>query len=474
MDTAAPITAPGDVDAPARLLDMQRRAYLRDGPPDAAQRLAALAALDILLRDNRDALAAAISADFGSRSAVETTLAELVPALGAIRHARRNLARWMRPERRRVDISFQPGQAWVEWQPLGCVAIVAPWNYPLLLTVSPLVDALAAGNRVIVKPSELTPRFAALLARLVPAAIDPAQLGIVTGGAEVAQALCALPLDHLLFTGSTAVGRLVARAAAEMLTPVTLELGGKSPAIVCRDYDVAAAAATIAQGKFFNAGQTCIAPDYALAPAEHAAGFAQAVLDAAARLYPNAGANADYTSIISERHHERLHGLLREAEAAGATLLRLGDNHGERKLGPTVVLNPPPDGALMAEEIFGPILPVVGYRDLTEATNYVNAGPRPLALYPFTRDAKTLRTVLGATVSGGVSVNSVLLHCIQDDLPFGGVGASGMGAYHGRDGFRRFSHARGVYRAGRLSGFAFLAPPYGRKMAFALRAMLLR
>ncbi len=474
MDTAAPISTPGDVTAPARLLDLQRRVYRRDGPPPAAQRLAALAALDAVLRANRDALAAAISADFGHRSAVETTLAELVPSLAAIRHARRNLARWMRPERRRVDISFQPGRAWVEWQPLGCVAVLAPWNYPLLLTVSPLVDALAAGNRVIVKPSELAPRFAALLARLLAEAIDPAQVSVVTGGPDVARALCALPLDHLLFTGSTSVGRQVARAAAENLTPVTLELGGKSPAIVCRGYDVAKAAATVALGKFFNAGQTCIAPDYALVPSEQTAAFAQAVLDAAARMYPDAPDNADYTSIISDSHHERLCALLREAEAGGATLLRLGGAHAGRRLGPTVVLDPPLDGPLMAEEIFGPILPVLGYRELVEATGYVNAGPRPLALYAFTHDDAKLRAVLGRTVSGGVSVNSVLMHCIQDDLPFGGVGPSGMGAYHGRDGFRRFSHARGVYRAGRFSGFAFLAPPYGRRMTVALKAMLLR
>ncbi len=470
MDTAVPTES----TIPARVLAMQRTADRRDGPPPVEQRLAALKSLDGLLRFNRDAIADAIAADFGHRSREETILAELVPALAAIRTARKKLRRWMRPERRRVDISYQPGRAWVEWRPLGCVAIIAPWNYPLLLTVSPLVDALAAGNRVILKPSELTPRFAALLAVLVDEAIDPAQLSVVTGGPEMARALSGLPLDHLLFTGSTAVGREVARAAAETLTPVTLELGGKSPAILCRDYDVAAAARTIALGKFFNAGQTCIAPDYALVPQEHAARFAEAVLAAAARMYPSIAGNPDYTTIISDHHHLRLHALLHEAEAAGATILRSADAFAERRLGPTVVLNPPVDGRLMTEEIFGPILPVIGYREFNDALRFVRSRPAPLAVYPFTRNKAKLAAVSSRTMSGGMSVNSVLMHCLQDDLPFGGVGMSGMGAYHGRDGFRRFSHARGVYRPGRFSGFEFLAPPYRLKMRIALWAMLRR
>jgi coniferyl-aldehyde dehydrogenase len=327
---------------------------------------------------------------------------------------------------------------------------------------------------VIVKPSELVPRFSALFARLMADAIDPAQVSVVTGGAEVGAALCALPLDHLLFTGSTAVGRLVARAAAETLTPVTLELGGKSPAIIGRDADIAKAAKTVALGKFFHAGQTCIAPDYALVPEEHVESFAAAVMKAAGRLYPSVAGNPDYSSIISDAHHQRLHGLLHEAEQAGARVLRLGDAYAERRIGPVVVVNPPLDGGLMGEEIFGPILPVIGYREFAEAVRFVAERPRPLALYPFTQDKAKLAKIFGGTVSGGVSINTVLMHCLQDDLPFGGVGASGMGAYHGRDGFRRFSHARGVYKPGRFSGFEFLAPPYGRKMRLALAMMLMR
>ena len=474
MNTAVLPQTADDTEAPARILAMQRLAHNRDGAPPLQQRLAALAALDALVRGNKDAIAAAISADFGNRAAPETMLGEVVPVLSAIRHTRKHLAAWMRPERRRVGINAQPGRAWVQHQPLGCVGIVSPWNYPLFLTAGPLVDALGAGNRVLIKPSELTPRFAVLFARLVADAIDPAQVSVVLGGPAVAQAVCALPFDHLLFTGSTAVGRMVMRAAAENLVPVTLELGGKSPAILCRDYDVAAAARTIATAKFFNAGQTCIAPDYALVPQEQMEAFAAAVMAAARTMFPTVAGNPDVTAVVSDRHHARLQALVADAEAAGARVLRLGDAPDERRMGATVVLDPPLDGALMEEEIFGPVLPVIGYRDPAEAIAFVNARPRPLALYPFTHDKAALARVMERTVSGGVSVNSALLHCIQDDLPFGGVGPSGMGAYHGHDGFRRFSHARGVYQAGRFSGFNFLAPPYGRKMRMALKVMLSR
>lgn len=473
MNTAT-LTPVETQTSPANVLAMQRQAHRQSGAPDLAARLAALTTLDGLVRGNRDALAAAISADFGNRAVQETMLAEVVPVLSAIRHTKRHLARWMRPERRRVGINAQPGRAWVEYLPLGCVGIVSPWNYPLFLTAGPLIDALAAGNRVILKPSELTPRFSALLARLIAAAFDPALVSVILGGAEVAQALCALPLDHLVFTGSTHVGRLVALAAAENLVPVTLELGGKSPAILCSGFDVAAAARTIATAKFFNAGQTCIAPDYVLVPQEHVQAFADAVMTRLRSMFPAVGGNADYTSIVSDRHYGRLAAMLQDAKANGATLMRLADAPDERRLGATVVVDPPLDGALMQEEIFGPILPVIGYATLDDAIAFVNARPRPLALYPFTRDAAELAAVLDRTMSGGVSVNSALMHCIQDDLPFGGVGPSGMGAYHGRDGFRRLSHTRGVYRAGRLSGFNLLAPPYGAKMRLALKLMLSR
>lgn len=454
---------------PVALLAVQRLAAGRDPYPMLAQRLESLAQLAGAVRQHKNALAAAISEDFGYRAVPETMIAEVVPVLAGIAFARKHLAGWMRRERRQVGLSFQPGSAWVEYQPLGCVGIVAPWNYPLLLCLSPLVDALAAGNRVILKPSEFTPRFSAMLAEILGALFDPAQVAVVQGGPEVAQAVCALPLDHLVFTGSTSVGRQVMRAAAEHLVPVTLELGGKSPALVCPDFDLAAAAKTVAIGKFFSAGQTCIAPDYALVPAGQEQAFADAVLAEARRLYPSIGGNPDYTSIISDRHFSRLSRLVAEAEAAGARVLRLLDAPGERKLAPAVVLGTPVEGGLMRDEIFGPVLPIIGYADLDAAIAFVNERPRPLALYVFSGDKAVIDTVLSRAISGGVTVNGTLLHCVQDDLPFGGIGPSGMGAYHGRDGFRRFSHARGVYKPGWFSGFAYLTAPYGRGMRYLVR-----
>ncbi len=453
-----------------RLLAAQRE---RAGDaPGLGERLDSLRRLEQALRSRQEEFAAAISADFGNRSRPETLLAEVAPALAAIGFARKHLARWMRPQRRRVGVNFRPGRAWVEYQPLGCVGIVSPWNYPLLLSLSPLVDALAAGNRVLVKPSELTPQFSETLARVIEASFDAAQVAVVLGGPEVGAAFARLPFDHLLFTGSTSVGRRVMAAAAETLTPVTLELGGKSPAIVCEDYDLARAARSVAVGKFFNAGQTCIAPDYALVPAAKAERFAEAVLAAARKLYPTVEGNPDYTAIINDRHRARLDALAGEAEAAGARVLRHGAGGGEGRMEPMVVLGAPEGCALMQDEIFGPVLPVVPYEGLDGALAYVNARPRPLALYCWTNDQASARRVLDGTVSGGVTLNSTLLHCAQDNLPFGGVGPSGMGAYHGRDGFLRFSHARGVYRPGRFVGFEFLVPPHGRLTRIALRMML--
>ncbi len=451
---------------PGRLLALQRAAAA--APPDLRQRRKAIGRLIALLHESGDRLHAAISADFGNRAYPETVLAELLPTLAAARHAHRHLASWMRPRRRQVALPFRPGRAWVMRQPLGCVGIVSPWNYPLFLSVGPLVDALAAGNRVLLKPSELTPHFADLLARLLAERFDPAEVAVVQGGPEVARAFCALPFDHLLFTGSTGVGRAVMQAAAANLTPVTLELGGKSPAIVAPDADIVRTAHSLMVGKLFNAGQTCVAPDYVLVPEDRLHRFAQALLVEAARLYPRVTDNPDYSCIISDRHSARLREAVAAAAAAGATVLRHPDHADEAgaadrsgRLVPTLLLSPPPDCALMTEEIFGPVLPVLAYRSLDAAIAFVAARPRPLALYCYTDDRRVERAVLARTMSGGATVNGTILHCAQPDLPFGGVGASGMGAYHGEAGFQRFSHTRSVYRPGRFSGFTTMTPPHG-------------
>ena len=454
----------------ARLLEAQRAASA--AMPGVEERRESLRRLERALMAHRDAFVAALSADFGNRSRPETLLAEIAPALSALRFARKSLPGWMKPRRRRVGAAFRPGRAWVEYQPLGCVGIVSPWNYPLLLTVSPLTDALAAGNRVLLKPSELTPHFSELLAEVIGRTFEAAQVAVVLGGAEVGAAFARLPFDHLLFTGSTRIGRKVLAAAAEHLTPVTLELGGKSPALVLDDYPLARAARSVAIGKFFNAGQTCLAPDYALVPAAKAEAFAEAVLGAARALYPAVAANPDYTAIISDQHRARIEALVAEAEAAGARVIRHGAGSGGGRIEPMAVLGAPDSCGLMRDEIFGPVLPVVPYATLDAAVAAINARPRPLALYCWTNDRASRRRVLDGTVSGGVTLNSTLLHCAQDDLPFGGVGPSGMGAYHGRDGFLRFSHARAVFKPGRFNGFETLVPPHGRFTRLALRALM--
>lgn len=447
-----------------RVFELQHRAS-RQGPAASLDlRRDRLERLRSLIAGNEAALAESISKDFGVRSRTETELLEIVPTLNAIRHARKNVERWMRPERRRVDPLFQPGSARVRHEPLGVIGIISPWNYPLQLALSPLVDALAAGNRAMIKPSELTPGFSELLRHLVAERFDEAEVAIITGGVEVGQAFASLPFDHLLFTGSTEVGRKVYQAAAANLVPVTLELGGKSPTIVCPDYDLTRAARSIAFGKFVNAGQTCIAPDYVLVPEGKESAFADAVMAQVRRSYPSIAGNDDYSGLISERHRRRLSDAVEAARKAGATVLRHDDEgaRAEGKMGPTILLRAADSSLFLTEEIFGPVLPILTYRDLDEAIAFVAARERPLALYCFSKDRRTQRQVLDGAISGGVTVNGTLMHVAQENLPFGGVGASGIGAYHGHEGFKRFSHARAVHRIGFVNVFERLGPPWGK------------
>ena len=458
---------PGEDEA-RRVFDLQHEASRRGPPADLDLRRDRLDRLRAVVAGNGAVFARAISDDFGIRSRTETELLEIVPTMSAIRHARRKVAGWMRPERRRVDPLFQPAGAWVRYEPLGVIGIISPWNYPLQLALSPLVDAIAAGNRAMVKPSELTPSFSELLRRLVAERFDEAEVAVVTGGVEVGQAFAGLPFDHLLFTGSTAVGRKVYQAAAANLTPVTLELGGKSPVIVCPGYDLAKAARSIAFGKFVNAGQTCIAPDYVLVPEGRERALADALMARVRRSYPAIGGNDDYSGMISERHRRRLAEAIEAARAAGATVLAHDDETAgkEGKIGPTLVLGAPRDSLFLTEEIFGPVLPILPYRDLDEALAIIASRDRPLALYCF-GGKRDCEKVLDGAISGGATLNGTLLHVAQEHLPFGGVGASGIGAYHGREGFRRFSHARGVHKVGFVNVFERLGPPWG-KLAQAL------
>ena len=416
-----------------------------------------------MVRGYADRFGAAISADFGNRPAIETALLETAGTIGAIRHARRHVAGWMRPERRATGRNFWPGSSSLRHEPLGVIGIVSPWNYPLQLAVSPLVDAIAAGNRAILKPSEATPRFSALLQEAIAAHFGEDEVAVVTGGPEVGAAFAAMPFDHLLFTGSTAIGRKVAQAAAEALVPLTLELGGKSPAIVCPSASLTKAAEGIAWGKFVNAGQTCIAPDYVLAPADRVSEVADAIMAQVRKLYPDLG--ADYASMVGERGFDRLAAQVEEAKAGGATVIVHGTtaDRTTRRFPPTIVVAPPLDGGLMEQEIFGPVLPIVGYDDLDAALAFVADCPHPLALYCFAEKQAEVDRVLDRSQSGGVTINGTLLHIAQESMPFGGVGASGMGGYHGKAGFERLSHARAVFRVGRINLLKLLFPPYGAR-----------
>jgi coniferyl-aldehyde dehydrogenase len=438
--------------------------------PTLQKRLDRLARLRAVVSDNEARFEEAISADFGHRSRTETAIAESLFVLGEIKHAARHLKKWMAPRRVTTALQFIPARNRLIPQPLGVVGIIAPWNYPLQLTLAPAVGAIAAGNRVMIKPSELVPQFSALLKELISAKFDAAEI-IVTGiEDDISQAFASLPFDHLIFTGSTRVGRLVAEAAARNLTPVTLELGGKSPAIVDRSADLAEAAQRIAYGKLLNAGQTCIAPDYVLVSDASVQDFAGKVQDSMRQMFGTNPDNEDYTSIINDRHYARLENLVADAAAKGARILQVTKPDdpawkAKRKFPPTIVVGATPEMAIMQQEIFGPILPVIGYKDAAEPISFINERDRPLALYWFGKDDAARDEVLARTVSGGVTVNDCLFHFTQINQPMGGVGPSGAGAYHGEWGFNSLSKLKPVFYRSALNRLADLYPPYGAKIA---------
>jgi coniferyl-aldehyde dehydrogenase len=438
--------------------------------PTLEVRLDRLSRLKAAIAENESRFEQAISADFGHRSAVETTIAETLFLMVEIKHAAKHLRKWMAPQRVSTSLQFMPAKNRLIPQPLGVVGIIAPWNYPLQLTLAPAIGAIAAGNRVMIKPAELTPRFSALLKEGMAKKFAPDELLVTEIGEDVAKAFAALPFDHLIFTGSTRVGRLVAEVAGRNLTPVTLELGGKSPAIVDRSADLDEAAERVAYGKLLNAGQTCIAPDYALVPEESVQAFAEKLRTQMRRMFGTEPNNADYTSIISDRHYARLEALVADAAAKGAKILqpaKADDANwkAKRKFPPTIVVGASPEMTIMQEEIFGPVLPLLGYRDAREPIAYVNRHDRPLALYWFGRNNAARDAVLAQTVSGGVTVNDCLFHFTQINQPMGGVGASGSGAYHGEWGFRNLSKLKPVFYRSALNRLADLYPPYGSKIA---------
>ena len=454
------------------LLARQKAAHLRDGAPTPAQRIERIDRCIALLVDHRTEIEDALNADFGARSKEASAFTDVASSIATLKHAKAHVQKWMKPERRPTTpaiLGLFGAKCEVRFQPKGVVGVISPWNFPVNLTFTPLAGVLAAGNRAMIKPSEFTPATSDLMARMFGSVFSPEEIAVVTGGPDVGQAFAGLAFDHLVFTGATSIAAHVMRAAADNLTPLTLELGGKSPVILGRSADMKTAAARIMNGKTLNAGQICLAPDYVMVPNDRMEAFVAEARAAVTAMFPTIKDNPDYTSVINQRHYERLTGYVDEARAAGATIVEIKPDSEDltqqehRKIAPTLILEPGDDLKVMKEEIFGPILPVKGYASTAEAVAYVNAHDRPLGLYYFGDDAAERETVLTQTTSGGVTVNDVVFHVAQEDLPFGGVGPSGMGSYHGRDGFLEFSHKKAIYSQLKadIGPLKALRPPYG-------------
>ncbi|GAB4576342.1 MAG: coniferyl aldehyde dehydrogenase [Rhodothalassiaceae bacterium] len=460
-------------------LAAQKKAFLEELPVSLATRRDRLSRAIALLVDRKDELVEAMDADFSGRPKLMSLFTDIASSVKALKFARKHVKTWMKPERRRLEfpLSLLGARGQVEYQPKGVVGLISPWNFPVNLTFGPLAGILAAGNRVMIKPSEITPATSDLMARLIGEYFDRNEIATVTGGPEIGQAFSALPFDHLLFTGATSVGRHVMRAAAENLTPVTLELGGKSPVIVSRSADLARMAERVIAGKMMNAGQICLAPDYILAPRDRLSEVREALMAAALRLYPTAVGHDDYAAIVNRRHRDRLLDLLKDARAKGARVTEVtpqSDDAEGSRMPLHIVEDADETMRVMQDEIFGPILPLLPYDGIDDAIAFINAHDRPLGLYWFGTDRAEMRQILDRTVSGGVTVNDVVWHVAHEDLPFGGIGPSGMGAYHGREGFLTFSHAKSVYRQ---TGFDLMRlagalPPYGDKLRKTLKLQI--
>jgi len=464
-------------------LEAQRRAYLAEGEVTDAVRHDRLERAINALRNHEKPLVAALSEDFGHRSEHQSLFTDIAASIGPLRHAQANFKQWRKPEKRKVGpfpLNLLGAKARVEYQPLGVIGVISPWNFPVNLTFAPLAGILAAGNRCMIKPSEFTPATSAAMAEALAAEFDQEEICVVQGGPEVGAEFTQLAFDHMLFTGATSVARHVMRAAAENLVPVTLELGGKSPVILGRSADMQKSADAIMAGKMLNAGQICLAPDYVFVPTDRMREFVQASEQAVQKMYPTLLDNADYTSVVNERHYDRINEYVNEARDKGAEVVEINPakedfrqqpNH---KIPPTLVLDPSDDLKVMQDEIFGPVMPVKPYDHVEDTIDYVNDKARPLGLYYFGQDSAEEERVLSHTTSGGVTVNDVVMHVAQEDLPFGGVGPSGMGSYHGLDGFRTFSHAKAIFRQSKINvaELAGLRPPYGEKILKAIRQQM--
>ena len=464
------------------ILDNQRAAFRAEGPVALATRIDRIDRCIALLVDNKDAICAAVDKDFGCRSKYVTLMTDIMNSVGSLKFVKKNLKKWMKPEKRSpfMPMNFLGAKAHVHYQPKGVVGIMTPWNVPVNMIFSPLADVLGAGNRAMVKTSEFTPHTAEIMHKLFAQYFEESEITVVTGGPEVGAAFSALPLDHIIFTGATSIGRLVMRAASENMVPVTLELGGKSPVIIAEECDIKLAAERIITGKAMNGGQLCISPDYCFVPQSRLEAFIHRCKEVIAEQFPTVQDNPDFVACINERHYDRVKGYIDEARDQGARVVPLcppGEEFSDReqhKIALHLVVEPDDKLTCMQDEIFGAMLNIKPYSDLQAVIDFINERERPLALYYFGTDKAEQDKVIAETISGGVAINAIALHVACDDLPFGGVGHSGIGSYRGRDGFRTFSHARSVYREGfvDMAKLAGTLPPYGQKVAKMLDSQI--
>jgi coniferyl-aldehyde dehydrogenase len=461
-----------------RVLELQKSLNIKEGAPSLELRSDRLDRVVSMVTKYKSEIISALQDDFGNRDPVMSAATEVDSVIGPMMHAKKNLKKWMKTEKRKAAIaplgsalSLLGAKAEIRYQPKGVVGAISPWNFPLNLALAPLAGILSAGNRVMLKPSELTPASSDLTKLMIEEFFDESEIGVFIGDPEVGAAFSGLAFDHLIFTGGTAIAKHVMRAASENLVPLTLELGGKSPVVVGKSSKIKETATRVMQGKTMNAGQICLAPDYALVPEDSVDEFVQATVDVTSEMYPDMKDNDDFTSIINQRHYDRIQGYISDAKEKGAEVVEINPSNEDfsqqphHKIPPTIILNPTEDMQVMQEEIFGPVLPVKTYKDVSETVDYINSKDRPLGLYYFGEDSKEKDYVLDNTTSGGVTVNDVISHITMEDLPFGGVGPSGMGSYHGYDGFKEFSHAKSVYKQSwlNLNKVAGLVPPYKKK-----------
>lgn len=463
-----------------RVLELQKQLNITEGAPSAALRLDRLDRCIAMVTAYKKEIVQSMQDDFGNRDPVMSSVTEVDSVIGPMVHAKKSLKKWMKPEKRKASLGipgtgaflfFTGAKALINYQPKGVVGVISPWNFPVNLALAPLAGILAAGNRIMLKPSELTPSSSDLMKKMINEYFDESEIAVFTGDPEVGASFSALAFDHMLFTGGTAIAKHVMRAAADNLVPLTLELGGKSPVVVGKNSNIEDAAKRVMQGKTMNAGQICLAPDYALVPEEKLNEFVDAAVSVTSEMYPEMKENSDYTSIINQKHYDRIQGYLEDAKQKGAKVVEINpaeedfSQQQHHKIPPTIVLNPTDDMQIMQEEIFGPVLPVKTYSTISETVDYINSKDRPLGLYYFGKDTKEQDYVINSTTSGGVTVNDVISHIQMEDLPFGGVGPSGMGSYHGHDGFKEFSHAKSTYTQSKINlmALAGLVPPYKKK-----------